>query len=223
MYRRALRIMPGGADSNFRIWDEDTVYIDRGKGARSGTSTATSSSTCAWATARPSSATPTSGWMPMSSSGLAPWRQLQPDQRGRGPGLRADHRADLLRHGPPDGLGHRGDDARHAPRARPSRAATGSSSSRASTTASTTTRSSSPDEATELGDRADPVRIVRGRGIPEVIAQTMIPVPFNDLDALRRVFERDGEQHRGGHRRAHPRQRPGAPAAARASSRACGR
>jgi glutamate-1-semialdehyde 2,1-aminomutase len=52
----------------------------------------------------------------------------------------------------------------------------------------------SPDEATELGDRADPIRIVRGRGIPEVIATTMIPVPFNDLDALRRVFERDGEQ-----------------------------
>jgi len=52
----------------------------------------------------------------------------------------------------------------------------------------------SPDEATELGDRADPIRIVRGRGIPEVIATTMIPVPFNDLDALRRVFDRDGDQ-----------------------------
>ena len=26
--------MPGGTDSNFRIWDADTVYIDRGKGAR---------------------------------------------------------------------------------------------------------------------------------------------------------------------------------------------
>src|SRR4029450_10420650 len=40
----------------------------------------------------------------------------------------------------------------------------------------------SPDEAAGLGNRADPTRIVRGRGIPEVIGTTMIPVPFNDLD-----------------------------------------
>src|SRR5437588_11493371 len=32
MYRRAMRVMPGGTDSNFRAWGEDTVYIDRGKG-----------------------------------------------------------------------------------------------------------------------------------------------------------------------------------------------
>src|SRR3990172_12082197 len=32
MYRRASRIIPGGADSNFRAWGEDTVYVDRGKG-----------------------------------------------------------------------------------------------------------------------------------------------------------------------------------------------
>ncbi len=24
--------MPGGTDSNFRAWGEDTVYVDRGKG-----------------------------------------------------------------------------------------------------------------------------------------------------------------------------------------------
>ena len=92
MYRRALGTLPGGTDSNFRAWGEDTVYLDRGKGgvlhspsayfskhpaiqltddeayqrveefirgerkrhetasAVSGTSTATSSSTSAWAT-----------------------------------------------------------------------------------------------------------------------------------------------------------------------------
>ena len=32
LYRRALETMPGGTDSNFRAWGEDTVYIDRGKG-----------------------------------------------------------------------------------------------------------------------------------------------------------------------------------------------
>ena len=33
MWRRAMEVMPGGADSNFRAWGEDTIYIDRGKGS----------------------------------------------------------------------------------------------------------------------------------------------------------------------------------------------
>ncbi|HEY8847516.1 MAG TPA: aminotransferase class III-fold pyridoxal phosphate-dependent enzyme, partial [Candidatus Limnocylindrales bacterium] len=33
LYRRALKTLPGGTDSNFRAWGEDTVYVDRGKGA----------------------------------------------------------------------------------------------------------------------------------------------------------------------------------------------
>ena len=32
IYRRAMRTLPGGTNSNFRAWGEDTVYIDRGKG-----------------------------------------------------------------------------------------------------------------------------------------------------------------------------------------------
>src|SRR6266853_5814922 len=34
LYRRAARTLPGGTNSNFRAWGEDTIYIDRGKGAR---------------------------------------------------------------------------------------------------------------------------------------------------------------------------------------------
>src|ERR1019366_2726176 len=34
LYHRALKTMPGGTDSNFRSWGEDTVYVDRGKGGR---------------------------------------------------------------------------------------------------------------------------------------------------------------------------------------------
>ena len=34
LYQRALRTMPGGTDSNFRAWGEDTIYVDRGKGGR---------------------------------------------------------------------------------------------------------------------------------------------------------------------------------------------
>ena len=32
MYRRALATLPGGTDSNFRAWGENTIYVDRGKG-----------------------------------------------------------------------------------------------------------------------------------------------------------------------------------------------
>jgi Glutamate-1-semialdehyde aminotransferase len=34
MYARACRTLPGGTDSNFRAWGDDTVYVDRGKGGR---------------------------------------------------------------------------------------------------------------------------------------------------------------------------------------------
>jgi glutamate-1-semialdehyde 2,1-aminomutase len=32
MYRRALKTLPGGTDSNFRAWGEATIYVDRGEG-----------------------------------------------------------------------------------------------------------------------------------------------------------------------------------------------
>jgi glutamate-1-semialdehyde 2,1-aminomutase len=50
-----------------------------------------------------------------------------------------------------------------------------------------------PNDLAELGDRDNPVRLAWGRGIPREIMDTVIPVPFNDLDTLRRVFEREGE------------------------------
>jgi glutamate-1-semialdehyde 2,1-aminomutase len=34
LYERAARTMPGGTNSNFRAWGEETVYIDRGSGGR---------------------------------------------------------------------------------------------------------------------------------------------------------------------------------------------
>ena len=34
LYRRALESMPGGTNSNFRAWGDDTIYVDRGKGGR---------------------------------------------------------------------------------------------------------------------------------------------------------------------------------------------
>ncbi len=51
-----------------------------------------------------------------------------------------------------------------------------------------------PNDVSSLGDRDNPVRLAWGRGIPEAITQTVIPVPYNDLATLRRVFEREGDE-----------------------------
>ena len=32
LYKRAMESLPGGTNSNFRAWGDDTIYIDRGKG-----------------------------------------------------------------------------------------------------------------------------------------------------------------------------------------------
>lgn len=48
-----------------------------------------------------------------------------------------------------------------------------------------------PNDVATLGDRDNPVRLTWGRGIPRAITETIIPAPYNDLDILRRIFERD--------------------------------
>ena len=50
-----------------------------------------------------------------------------------------------------------------------------------------------PNDVDDLGDRGNPVKLAWGRGIPEAIKDTVIPVPYNDLDTLRAVFEREGD------------------------------
>ena len=46
----------------------------------------------------------------------------------------------------------------------------------------------------ELGDPDDPVRLAWGRGIPDAVADTIIPARYNNIDALRRLFEARGEE-----------------------------
>jgi glutamate-1-semialdehyde 2,1-aminomutase len=48
-----------------------------------------------------------------------------------------------------------------------------------------------PNDVTTLGERDNPVRLTWGRGIPQAITETVIPAPYNDLDVLRREFERN--------------------------------
>jgi glutamate-1-semialdehyde 2,1-aminomutase len=50
-----------------------------------------------------------------------------------------------------------------------------------------------PDDMSELGDADNPVRLAWGRGIPEAVADTIIPARYNNLDHLRQLFERAGD------------------------------
>ncbi len=191
MYRRALRTMPGGTDSNFRIWDADTVYIDRGKGAR------------IWDIDGNEYIDLRMGYGP-AILGHADERVdayvAERASRGVSFSLTSEDEVEAcelittMTHCEMARLTVSGTEATmHAIRV--ARGFTGRDKivkfegqyhgvhDYALVT---------PDEATELGDRDDPVRMVRGRGIPSVIAETVIPVPYNDTAALRRVFERDG-------------------------------
>jgi glutamate-1-semialdehyde 2,1-aminomutase len=49
-----------------------------------------------------------------------------------------------------------------------------------------------PNDMAELGDEDNPVALAYGRGIPGAITQTVIPARYNDIERLRRLFEREG-------------------------------
>jgi glutamate-1-semialdehyde 2,1-aminomutase len=51
-----------------------------------------------------------------------------------------------------------------------------------------------PNNMEDLGDEDNPVGLAWGRGIPDAIAQTIIPARYNNLAFLRRLFERQGEE-----------------------------
>jgi glutamate-1-semialdehyde 2,1-aminomutase len=50
-----------------------------------------------------------------------------------------------------------------------------------------------PDDMSELGDAENPVRLTWGRGIPEAVADTIVPARYNNIEQLRQLFERQGE------------------------------
>jgi glutamate-1-semialdehyde 2,1-aminomutase len=51
-----------------------------------------------------------------------------------------------------------------------------------------------PNDVSDLGDADNPVGLAWGRGIPGPVADTIIPARYNNLDQLRRLFERRGEE-----------------------------
>jgi glutamate-1-semialdehyde 2,1-aminomutase len=194
MYRRAARTLPGGTNSNFRAWGEDTIYIDRGKGAR------------IW---------------DMDQNEFIDLRMgYGPVILGHGDDRVDDYVNQQMRKGVSFSLTSE-DEIRamelvceltgwvemarmtvsgteatmHAMRL--ARAFTGRNKivkfeGQYHGVHDYALISVTPDNMSDLGDADKPVRLAWGRGIPDAVADTIIPARYNNIDLLRRLFEEDG-------------------------------
>jgi glutamate-1-semialdehyde 2,1-aminomutase len=195
LYRRASRTMPGGTDSNFRAWGEDTVYVDRGLGGR------------VWDADGNEFIDLRMGYGPVILGHADPRVDDYVNERMRRgvsfsltseDEIRATELvcqlsgwAEMAR------LTVSGTEATmHAMRV--ARAFTGRNKivkfeGQYHGVHDYALISVLPNDVTELGDRDNPVRLAWGRGIPGAVAETVIPAPYNDLDFLRRLFEAEGD------------------------------
>jgi glutamate-1-semialdehyde 2,1-aminomutase len=195
MYARALRTLPGGTDSNFRAWGDDTVYVDRGKGGRV--------------------------WDIDGNEFIDLRMGYGPVILGHGDDRVDDHVNERMRRGVSFSLTSEDevqamellkeltgwvDKARmtvsgteatmHAMRI--ARAFTGRDKivkfeGQYHGVHDYALISVSPDDMSELGDADKPVRLAWGRGIPDAVADTIIPARYNNLPQLRRLFEEQGD------------------------------
>ncbi len=196
--RRAERIMPGGVDSNFRDWGADTIYVARGKGGR------------VWDLDDNEYIDLRMGYGPAilghgdpriddavaERMRLGVSFSLTSEDEVRACQLVVDLTfCDMAR------LATSGSDATmHAMRL--ARAFTGRDlivkfEGQYHGMHDYALISVLPNDVSELGDVDEPVRLAWGRGIPRAVADTMVPVRYNDLAGLRRIFERDGDRIAG--------------------------
>jgi glutamate-1-semialdehyde 2,1-aminomutase len=193
-YHRAVQTMPGGADSNFRAWGEDTIYVDRGLGGRVWDLDGTE--------------------FVDLRMGYGPAILGHADQRVD------DHVSERMRRGVSFSLTSEDEisvaelicEMTFCDMARMTVSGTEATMHAIRIARGFTGRdrivkfegqyhgvhdyaliSVLPADVTHLGDRDEPVRLAWGRGIPEAIKETVIPAVYNDLDGLRRIFEREGE------------------------------
>jgi glutamate-1-semialdehyde 2,1-aminomutase len=195
MYQRATRTLPGGTDSNFRAWGEDTVYIDRGKGGR------------IWDIDGNEFIDLRMGYGPAILGHADPRVDEHVRRRmvqGVSFSLTSEDEVtaaeliceltfcDMAR------LTVSGTEATmHAIRL--ARGFTGRDrivkfEGQYHGVHDYALISVLPVDVAELGDRTEPVRLAWGRGIPAAIQETVIPAVYNDLDGLRRIFEREGDR-----------------------------
>jgi glutamate-1-semialdehyde 2,1-aminomutase len=194
MYRRALKAMPGGTDSNFRVWGDDTVYVDRGKGGH------------VW---------------DMDGNEYVDLRLgYGPVILGHGDDRVDDYVNQQMRKGVSFSLTSE-DEVRAMELLKELNPWVGKARMTVSGTEATmhamrvarayTGRtkivkfegqyhgvhdyaliSVAPNNMAELGDEDNPVALAWGRGIPGEVAKTIIPARYNNIDFLRRLFEREG-------------------------------
>jgi len=195
LYRRALQSLPGGTDSNFRAWGERTIYVDRGKGGRV--------------------------WDLDGNEYIDLRMGYGPNILGHADERVDDYVNERMRRGVSFSLTSEDeveaielvkeltgwvDMARmtvsgteatmHAMRV--ARAYTGRTKivkfeGQYHGVHDYALISVTPNEMSDLGSVDNPVALAWGRGIPEAITRTVIPARFNEIDVLRRIFERDGD------------------------------
>ena len=195
LYKRALETMPGGTDSNFRAWGDDTVYIDRGEGGR------------IW---------------DMDGNEFIDLRMgYGPVILGHGDARVDDYVNERMRKGVSFSLTSEDeieamelikDMTGWVGKARMTVSGTEATMHAMRVARGYTGRnkivkfegqyhgvhdyaliSVTPNDMAELGDEDNPVGLAWGRGIPEQVAKTIVPARFNRIDILRRIFERDGD------------------------------
>jgi glutamate-1-semialdehyde 2,1-aminomutase len=194
LYRRAQEIMPGGTDSNFRAWGDDTVYVDRGQGGRV--------------------------WDIDGNEYIDLRMGYGPVILGHGDTRVDDYVNERMRRGVSFSLTSE-DEVEAMDLLKELTGWIGKARMTVSGTEATmhsmriarayTGRnkivkfegqyhgvhdyaliSVTPNDMAELGDEDNPVGLAWGRGIPEAVARTVIPARYNEMDVLRRIFERDG-------------------------------
>ncbi len=196
LYRRARKILPGGANSNFRSWGDDTIYVDRGKGGRV--------------------------WDLDGNEYVDLRLGYGPVILGHADARVDDHVNERMRQGVSFSLTTE-DEIRAmellceltgwVDMARMTVSGTEATMhlmrlARAYTGRNKIVKfegqyhgvhdyaliSVSPTDMAELGDADNPVRLAWGRGIPDAVADTIIPARFNNIERLRRLFERQGDE-----------------------------
>ncbi len=194
MYRHASRIMPGGTDSNFRAWGESTIYVDRGEGG------------LVWDIDGNEYVDLRMGYGPVILGHADPRVDDYVNERmrrGVSFSLTSEDEVravellcELTGWVEMARLTVSGTEATmHAMRV--ARAYTGRNKivkfeGQYHGVHDYALISVLPNDVGELGDPDNPVRLAWGRGIPAAVAETIIPARYNNLEVLRRLFEREG-------------------------------
>src|SRR3954468_6405312 len=195
LYARALETMPGGTDSNFRAWGEDTIYVDRGKGGM------------VW---------------DLDGNEFVDLRMgYGPVILGHGDDRVDDYVNERMRRGVSFSLTSE-DEVRAmelvseltgwVEMARMTVSGTEATMHTMRVARAFTGRtkivkfegqyhglhdyaliSVTPNDVADLGSADNPVGLAWGRGIPEAVARTVVPARYNNIEFLRRLFERDAD------------------------------